>query len=103
MPKRKIHPGIRQRRSRAARQHQRNSASTWNPQTPNLLPDEKRLLDYAAMADPYAPQFGETVVLAVRMSCASCPTEIEEGSEATYIDGELNCSECTWEARHPRG
>lgn len=54
-------------------------------------------------ADPYAPEIGETFVLATEADCTSCPTEIGAGAEATMIDGELNCAECTWEARHPHG
>lgn len=97
MPKRRIHDGIRRRRSRSARQQLRNISASIELR--NLPPTEREL---ARFADPYAPKFGDTLVLAIRMSCSSCPTEIEEGAEATYIDGELNCSECTWEARHPR-
>lgn len=60
-------------------------------------PERDELASVTELNSP--PVFGDTVVLAVALACASCPTTIEEGAEGTYIDGELNCTECTWEAR----
>jgi formylmethanofuran dehydrogenase subunit E len=45
------------------------------------------------------PVFGETFVAASDVRCASCPAEMADGDEGTYIDGEPNCRECTEEAR----
>lgn len=89
MPKRKFNGAHRRVRSRATRQIRRDAPSSF----------ERRMVAVPPVCDPYAPQFGQTVVLAVEMSCASCPTEMVEGAEATYIDGQLNCTECTWEAK----
>lgn len=94
MPKRKIVRGSHPRRlGPRARSHQRAEREQIREVFGHCG------VNTPATTDPYAPQFGETVVLATEARCASCPTEIAEGAEATYIDGELNCSECTWEAR----
>lgn len=107
MPKRRISRGAR-RLGPAARSHLRLIRE--------LQPDELQIVEHAMLTthdiDEQAAQvvelnpppiFGDTIVLAQTTACTSCPTEITEGAEGTYIDGELNCSECTWEARHPHG
>lgn len=101
MPKRRIAGNHPRRLTPAARQRYRDQFES--AELRNLPPTEIEQRRERHQLDPYAPQFGDTVVLAVPMACASCPTEIAEGAEATYIDGELNCTECTWEARHPNG
>lgn len=63
-----------------------------------MAPDLPELATVTELNPP--PVFGDTIVLASsRMRCPSCDFEVYEGAEVTYIDGELNCAECTEEAR----
>jgi hypothetical protein len=102
VPKRRVGRGTHPRRlGAAARAHLRVVREVPESiELRNLPPTEvAHRREQVRFGDPHEPEFGDTVVLAVRMDCTSCPTEIEEGAEATYIDGELNCTECTEEAR----
>lgn len=92
MPKHQISGNHPRRLGRRIRQLKRD-----------LLPDEQQLIQRAQLAEVVdlnpPPVFGDTIVLASEANCASCPARLAEGDEATYIDGELNCTECTEEAR----
>lgn len=107
MPKRRVGRGTHPRRlgSPAARAHLRLVREQNLQQEAEAagLPVGTYTYDTACDADVIdlnpPPVFGETFVAASAIRCASCPVEMADGDEGTYIDGEPNCPECTQEAR----